>query len=124
MASTAPGTAWEAGGWLKWALIALAITGACYLPSLGHQLVNWDDDPNITENPNLVRIDGESLRNIFDIDKGAVIGNYNPLPVLTFAIEKAMAGDFNTTLIHFTNLLLHLLTVYFAMKLLARMVIG
>jgi len=124
MASIATGTAWEAAGWLKWALIALAITGACYLPTLGHQLVNWDDDPNITENPNLVRIDGESLRNIFDIDKGNVIGNYNPLPIFTFALEKWATGEFNTTLIHFDNLLLHLLTVFFVMRLLLHLGIG
>ncbi len=118
----------EPAGWFTFALVALAITAACYFPSLSNRLVNWDDDPNITENPNLERINEDGLMKaipaIFDIEKGAVIGNYNPLPILTFAIEKAIAGDFNTTLIHFTNLLLHLLTVFFAMKLLARMGIG
>lgn len=118
----------EPSGWLTFALVAMAITALCYIPSLSNKLVNWDDDPNITENPNLARIreDGlmKAVPHIFDIDKGSVIGNYNPLPILTFAIEKAVAGDFNTTLIHFTNLLLHLLTVFFAMKLLARMGIG
>ncbi|MBP6826069.1 MAG: tetratricopeptide repeat protein [Saprospiraceae bacterium] len=128
-AATAPKQAgYEQSGWLTFALVAMGITALCYFSSLSNGLVNWDDDPNITENPNLLRIKEDGLRaaipNIFDIDKGAVIGNYNPLPVLTFAIEKAMAGDFNTTLIHFTNLLLHLLTVFFAVKLLARMGIG
>ena len=116
------------GGWLTFAWVAMAITTLCYLPSLSNGLVNWDDDPNITENPNLQRINEDGLFKaipaIFDVDKGAVIGNYNPLPILTFAIEKAIAGDFNTTLIHVTNLLLHLLTVFFAMKLLARMGVG
>jgi len=129
---TAPAVAGQAdrepSGWLSFALVAMAITALCYIPSLSNKLVNWDDDPNITENPNLARIreDGlmKAVPHIFDIDKGSVIGNYNPLPILTFAIEKAVAGDFNTTLIHFTNLLLHLLTVFFAMKLLARMGIG
>lgn len=118
----------EPSGWFKFALVAVAITALCYLPSLSNELVNWDDDPNITENPNLQRINEDGLfhaiPNIFDIEKGAVIGNYNPLPIFTFAIEKMIAGDFNTTLIHFTNLLLHLLTVFFAMKLLARMGVG
>ena len=114
----------EAEGWLKWALIALAITAACYLPSLSNKLVNWDDDANLIENPNLQRIDAESLRNIFDIEKGAVIGNYNPLPIFTFALEKLATGEFNTTLIHVDNLLLHLLTVFFAMRLLLHMGIG
>lgn len=83
------GTRWEPAGWLKWALIAMAITAVCYYPSLDNKLVNWDDPPNLYENPNLERIDGESLRNIFSIDKGAVIGNYNPLPIFTFYLEKS-----------------------------------
>lgn len=121
---TAAGSRWEPAGWLRWALVAMAITGACYLPTLSHKLVNWDDDPNITENPNLQHIDGESLRNIFSIEKGEVIGNYNPLPIFTFYVEKWLTGDFNTTLIHFNNLVLHLLTLLFAMRLLLHMGIG
>ncbi len=123
-AAATAGTAWEAAGWLKWALIAMAITAACYLPTLGYDLVNWDDDPNIRENPNLQHIDGQSLRNIFDIDKGNVIGNYNPLPIFTFALEKMITGEFNTTLIHFNNLVLHLLTVFFVIRLLLHLGIG
>jgi len=127
----ATGESREPAGWLTFALVALAITALCYLPSLSNGLVNWDDDPNITENPNLARINEDGLAkaipDIFSIEKGAVIGNYNPLPILTFAIEKSLAGGFgekHTRLIHITNLLLHLLTVFFVMKLLARMGIG
>ena len=123
-AAARTGSAWEPLGWLKWTLIAVALTGACYLPSLDNKLVNWDDDANLIENPNLQHIDAASLRNIFDIDKGNVIGNYNPLPIFTFALEKLAAGEFNTTLIHIDNLLLHLLTVFFAMRLLLHMGIG
>lgn len=115
-------------GWLPYALVVLAITALCYLPSLKNALVNWDDDPNITENPNLERVEQEgafsTIGAIFDLEKGNVIGNYNPLPILTFAIEKAMAGGINTTLIHTTNLILHLLTVFFVMRLLLGMGIG
>ncbi|MEQ1744730.1 MAG: tetratricopeptide repeat protein [Saprospiraceae bacterium] len=125
--ATQPGSRWgrwEPAGWLRWALVAMAISGACYLPTLSHKLVNWDDDPNITENPNLVHIDGQSLRNIFDIEKGEVIGNYNPLPIFTFYLEKWAAGEINTTLIHFNNLVLHLLTILFAMRLLMHIGVG
>lgn len=121
---TRSGGVLEAAGWFKWALIALAITGACYIPSLDNKLVNWDDDPNITENPNLQHLDKESLYNIFSLDKGAVIGNYNPLPIFTFYLEKLATGEINTTLIHFDNLILHLLTVFFAMRLLLHMGMG
>ncbi|MEY3194719.1 MAG: hypothetical protein RIQ78_816, partial [Bacteroidota bacterium] len=120
-------------GWLTFTLIALAITAACYLPSLSNGLVNWDDDPNITENPNLLLVGkgqpwGTTISNIFDINKGAVIGNYNPLPILTFAIEKSVSGgelgESFTRLIHTDNLLLHLLTVFFVIKLLLAMGFG
>lgn len=116
--------------WLTLGLVALAITAACYLPTLRHDFVNWDDPKNITENENLLLVGkgqswGTTISNIFDIDKGNVIGNYNPLPILTFAIEKALnGGEFSPALTHFGNLLFHLLTVFFVMKLLWGMGIG
>jgi protein O-mannosyl-transferase len=122
-----------ARGWLPYALVVLAITAACYLPSLSNGFVNWDDDPNITENPNLEMVGkgqpwGTTIANIFDIDKGNVIGNYNPLPILTFAIEKSVSGgEFDegyAKLVHFNNLVLHLLTVFLVIKLLLAMGFG
>ncbi|MEY4204744.1 MAG: hypothetical protein RL013_2448 [Bacteroidota bacterium] len=112
-------------GWLTYAIVVLIITAACYFPSLSNGLVNWDDDPNITENVNLEMVGkgekwGTTISNLFDINKGAVIGNYNPLPILTFAIEKAVTGgDFDedfVRLVHTDNLLLHLLTVFLVMR--------
>lgn len=112
--------------WWGFALAVLAITAACYSPSVQNKLVNWDDEPNITENPNIEKVGngatwGETIANIFSIEKGAVIGNYNPLPILTFAIEKSVTGKIDTTLIHTVNLLLHLITVFFVFNLLIRM---
>jgi len=120
----AVGNGWEPIGWLRYALICLAITAACYIPSLSNGFVNWDDPPNFLENPNLEVLDFESLKNIFSIEKGAVIGNYNPLPVFTFYVEKWIAGDFDSTLMHGTNLLFHLLSVFFVYRLLLHMGIG
>lgn len=116
--------------WLKLGLVVLAITAACYLPTLGHDFVNWDDAVNITENPNLQHVGtgtpwSSSIADIFDLEKGAVIGNYNPLPILTFALEKSWnGGEWNPGLIHATNLILHLLTVFFVMQLLYAMGFG
>jgi protein O-mannosyl-transferase len=116
--------------WFTLAMVVLAITAACYLPTLRHDFVNWDDPKNIMENENLLRVGkgqswGTTISNIFDLEKGNVIGNYNPLPILTFAIEKSLnGGEFSPALTHFTNLLLHLLTVFFVMKLLLGMGIG
>jgi tetratricopeptide (TPR) repeat protein len=120
----------ENRSWYTYGFIVLAITAACYLPSLSNKLVNWDDDPNITENPNIERVGqgvtwGETVRNIFDLDKGNVIGNYNPLPILSFAVEKSLAGNqISPRLIHTTNLALHLATLWMVMLLLFRMGFG
>jgi protein O-mannosyl-transferase len=116
-------------GWFMGGLLILLLTAACYYPSLKNQLVNWDDDPNITENPNIVQLGvgtsfGETTKNIFSLDKGAVIGNYNPLPIFTFAIEKQIFGKVDPKVIHTNNLILHLITTFLVMLLLARMGIG
>lgn len=127
------GEAARSNGWFTYAAVVLAITAACYIPSLSNALVNWDDDPNITENPNLEMVGkgqswGTTIANIFDIDRGAVIGNYNPLPILSFAIEKSISGgEFDegfVKLVHFNNLLLHLLVVFLVMKLMLAMGFG
>lgn len=116
--------------WLTLGLVVLAITAACYFTSIRHDFVNWDDPKNITENPNLELVGkGQpwktTISNIFDLDKGNVIGNYNPLPILSFAVEKSLnGGEFSPKLTHSVNLLLHLLTVFFVMKLLWGMGIG
>ncbi|MDX1911866.1 MAG: tetratricopeptide repeat protein, partial [Saprospiraceae bacterium] len=119
-----------AASWRNLAIVVLVLTAACYLPSLRNGFVNWDDPKNITENENLLLVGrgqpwGLTISNIFDLEKGNVIGNYNPLPILTFAIEKSLAGgEFSPTLTHTVNLLLHLLTVLMVMKVLWGMGIG
>jgi len=121
---------WAPAGWSTFAIIALVLTAAFYFPSLSNGFVNWDDEPNITKNPNLEKVGkgaawGETIANIFDREKGAVIGNYNPLPILTFALEKALnKGEFSPKLVHFNNLVLHLLTTLCVMLLLWRLGMG
>lgn len=123
--SKGPGTP---SGWLQIAL-ALVITAICYWPSLDNEFVNWDDDPNITENSNVIHADqqplGTTFSNIFSLEKGNVIGNYNPMPIFTFALEKRFTGaDFKkkdelakyARTVHTNNLLLHLAVVFFAMR--------
>jgi protein O-mannosyl-transferase len=109
---------------IRWLLAALAITFAVYIPSLSNQYVNWDDDPNITENPNLENLHSGTLSNIFSIEKGTVIGNYNPLPIATFALEKKLTGKLDPRTTHWGNLLLHLACVALAFWLLRCMGIG
>ena len=96
--------------------IAMAITLVCYLGALQCGFVNWDDDATILNNPTLAKTDAQHIVSIFDIRQGsAQLGNYNPLTIFSFFIEKAVAGGFNATLVHFDNILLHAMVVLFVM---------
>ncbi|MBK7762079.1 MAG: tetratricopeptide repeat protein [Bacteroidetes bacterium] len=89
--------------------VVLAITFFTFIPSLQNGFVNWDDDVNIYENKNIQSLDNENIKSIFTSD---VIGNYNPLPILTFAIEYHFFG-LDPKPYHTTNLVFHLLCVFF-----------
>ena len=86
----------------------LAITFGLFSSTLQYDFVNWDDPLNILENPHLQTFDWESIQGIFS---STVIGNYNPLTILTFAIEKAIFG-LNPMVFHLNNVLLHLVCVF------------
>ena len=82
----------------------LILTAILFFRATGFEFVNWDDDFNISKNPNLRHFDWANIRGIFT---SHVIGNYNPLPILTFAIEKHFFG-LDPHVYHTTNVLLHL----------------
>jgi len=116
-----PQNAWfRPGAWM-----AAAIASVAYLPTLSNGFVNWDDEATILNNPNLAQPNGGSFWNIFDIVQGSAgLGNYNPLSIFSFYLEKMLAGEFNPTLIHFDNILLHALVVFFVVRVLMAMGIG
>ena len=87
--------------------ISLVITTLVYMPSINNDFVNWDDDVNVYENENTTGLTSDNIKKIFSED---VIGNYNPLTILTFAAERHFAG-LNPQVMHINNLLLHLLCV-------------
>ena len=81
-------------------LLALVVFGQ----TLAFDFVNWDDELNVLENRGVTTFD---LRAIWT---QTVIGNYNPLPITTFAVEHALVG-LDATLYHATNVALHLANV-------------
>lgn len=87
----------------------LLVTIIAFSTSINNSFVNWDDDVNLLENPNLQAFNWESIKGIFTSD---VIGNYNPLPIFTFAIENALFGMESARVYHITNLILHLFVVF------------
>lgn len=94
-------------------VIVLGLTFLIFSPSLQNEFVNWDDDVNLLENENVQGLSAHHIKKIFTDD---VIGNYNPLPILTFAIEYSFV-EFEPFLYHFNNLLLHLICVFLVYKL-------
>ena len=100
------GTDWKYIG------ICLGLTIIAFISIFGHDFVNWDDDFNIANNKNTALLTWDNIVNIFSEH---VIGNYNPLPILTFAIERSIVG-LDPTLYHINNLILHLVCVFFVYR--------
>lgn len=91
--------------------VVLTVAFIAYLPSLQNGYVNWDDQVNVYKNPHITKLsDWESfptsVQGIFTTD---VMGNYNPLPIFTFAIEKLIFGLESPGWFHLNNILLHLI---------------
>ncbi len=103
-------------------LIVLAITFLVMSPCLKNGFVNWDDDRNVYENKTL---EGPlSTKMIKEIFSSTVIGNYNPLTILSFAVEKHFFGKKPTTLpkaMHWTNMLLHLICTYLVYRIFSKL---
>lgn len=103
----------------KWAaaIIVVLVTFLCFTSALNNEFVNWDDDRNFYENPLVQNINKENFwDHTKDIFTSGVIGNYNPLPIWTFAIEKLWFGFENPTYWHFNNILLHLICVFLVFR--------
>jgi protein O-mannosyl-transferase len=105
-------------GWLPIAVV-LAVTFFAFIQTFQSDFVNWDDDLNILKNKNLAAFTFDNLKNIFTSN---IMGGYNPLPILTFAIEKGIYGEEGLSkLIHADNLILHLVTVFLVYRLVGLM---
>jgi len=101
---------------LAYLLLLLGFTLLLFSPALKAGFVNWDDDRNVYENPLVKNFD---VRGIFTQN---VIGNYNPLSILSFAIEYKLFG-MDAGKMHLTNILLHLLCVFIVYYLFKRLLL-
>ena len=104
--------------YLLLSLILLA-TFALYYPAIFYEFTNWDDDIYVLDNPYLATFSAENLKSLVT---EPINGNYNPLTMLTFAVEKHFFGE-NPLPFHLNNILLHLLNValVFSLALLLRL---
>ncbi len=104
-------------------LLGVAIlTIFCFYPSFTADFVNWDDGVNVYDNKYIKDLTWENIKAIFSTN---VIGNYNPLPIVTFAIENNFFGNKTVSLVndmplanvmHITNVMLHLVTIYWVYR--------
>lgn len=91
----------------EWFLVILILIGTflVFSPVLKGDFVDWDDDENITINPNIGGLSAENIKGIFS---STVTGGYTPLVSLSFAVESEIFG-IKPGVYHFNNLMLHLL---------------
>ena len=100
-------------------LAVLMLTFLAFLPTFQSEFVNWDDDINIQKNKYIIGFTFENIQHIFS---STIIGNYNPMPIFTFAVERAVFGVKNLSLaIHTNNLLLHLISVFLVWRIVGEM---
>ena len=88
----------------------LLVTFVSFSNALNNKFVNWDDEKNIYTNELITTINEDNFwQNTFIIFKTPTIGNYNPLSIWTFALDKLVYGLDYPEGFHLTNLILHLL---------------
>lgn len=83
--------------------IILLITAVSYYPALKNGMLEWDDNAYIINNPKIHHI---SLKSLSKIATSFDIGNYQPVTLLSYAIEYHFGGG-NPRLYHATNIALH-----------------
>ena len=87
----------------KWLILAILLaTFLAFLPALGAEFVNWDDDGYVLMNPMV-----KSLANFKAFFTEPVEGNYHPLTMISLALNYAISG-FDAWSYHLVNVLIHL----------------
>lgn len=106
----------KSGHWWV-ALLAIAITAICFSNVGNLEFVNWDDDRNTYENDNVANFSFDEFgKHTKEIFSSTVIGNYNPLTILSFGISNAIHGIDKPGAWHWENLILHLICVWLVFK--------
>lgn len=110
---------------MRSAFAAAVVAFLAYLPALRNDFVNWDDDATIVNNPLLAKISTQNLLDIFSLERSSAgLGNYNPLTIFSFYLERWLGGSLSSTMIHFDNVLLHAVAVFLVVRVLMAMGIG
>ena len=87
--------------------LILLLTFILFSGSIMHQFVYWDDNSYVTDNPLIRDFSWKGMVNIFSTP---VIGMYNPLPFVLYAIDYKFWG-LNPMPYHLFNVIFHLINV-------------
>jgi tetratricopeptide (TPR) repeat protein len=98
-------------------IIIAAFVLLAFLPGLGAQFVNWDDQSHLVENKPVQSFD---LHGIFTQTVQKI---YIPLTMLSFAVEHRFFGN-NPFVYHLDNLLLHLINTLLVYWFVQRLGVG
>ncbi len=95
--------------WRRWVGLGIVLiaTGFLYAPALHHQFTNWDDDRQITANPDVRDLSPQGIRKIFT---SFYVSLYQPLTSLSWAMEYRLFG-LDPRVYHAVNVLLHLANI-------------
>jgi protein O-mannosyl-transferase len=122
-----------------WPLLLLALTLVAYLPALGNDFVNWDDDHYVYDNPKIRAGSLASLPSHFLESKDGrwvlpnVMGNYHPLTMVSLQVDGWLSAsdgavragretDLHAAVFHVTNVALHLANTWLVFLLVSALV--
>jgi hypothetical protein len=94
---------------LPWFFLVAALTAVCLWPMLNNEFTNWDDEFYVINNQ-LLR--GPDWKGIFS---QAVLGNYHPLTILSYAFNFAISGldPFSYLLVNYLFHIVNTLLVFY-----------
>ncbi|OFY71601.1 MAG: hypothetical protein A3G23_02635 [Bacteroidetes bacterium RIFCSPLOWO2_12_FULL_37_12] len=104
----------------KTILVIVLLTWTClaHLPGLKNDFINFDDRTHLMDNPMNSTMNIDNIKRIFSTP---VLGNYQPMIGLLFAIEHLLVG-FNPFYYHLLNLILHLCNTFLILLLISKLI--
>lgn len=100
--------------------LLVILTAVAFFPALGAGFITWDDPPMVLHNPYYHDLSPEALFRLFT---QPYLSLYQPLTVLTIAIQYRIAG-IDPFFLHLVNLLLHLASVILGFELARKLGMG
>jgi protein O-mannosyl-transferase len=86
----------------------LVLTFILFSNALHNKFLDWDDNAYLRDNPDIKQLNAHSLKAFFT---NYYVGNWQPLTILSYAIEYSFVQLRSTFLYHLDNVLLHIFNV-------------